>query len=114
MAVSSCVAISNLTSVVVAADKLIVKVKILNPLLSVAVTSLMLSVGTAPGVQLFRSGVVLRGTGACVKKSAAFTFLSVQPPATQQDGNYIAGGDRWSLLTFGDSSLMISAVTSNI
>src|SRR5947207_8159713 len=63
-------------------DKLTVKVAEVIPLLpSVTATSLTIRLGGVPATQLLRGELVLRGKGAETRKSAALSFVLVQPPA---------------------------------
>src|SRR6185369_10235516 len=74
---------SNVTSVPCAgADKLTVNVAVVVPLFpSVTVTSSIVRDGVAPPEQLLVGALELRGDAVAVKKSAALSFVSVQPPA---------------------------------
>ena len=82
VAVLSCVAMSKVTSVEgEGADRLTVKVAVTVPLLpSVTCASFIERLGGVPVVQLFRVELVLRGLGVETIKSAALSFVSVQPP----------------------------------
>src|SRR5689334_11619432 len=74
---------SKLTSVPCAGvDRLAVKVAVVVPLLPSATdTSLIVRFGGAAPEQLLVGELELRGDAANVKKSAALSFMSVQPPA---------------------------------
>src|SRR5437879_6369407 len=84
---------SNVTSVEGAgADKLTVKVAVVVPLLpSITVTSLIVRFGGEPAMQLFVGDAVLRGKGADTRKSAALSFVSVQPPALRKSAVVLVG-----------------------
>ena len=86
VAVPSAVAISNVTSAPCAgADKLTVNVAVVVPLFpSITVTSLIDRFGVAAPEQLLTGEDELRGNGAETKKSAALSFVSVQPPALRK------------------------------
>ena len=74
------------------ADKLTVKVAVVVPLLpSATVTSLIVRLGGAPATQLLNGELVLRGKGAETRKSAALSFVSVQPPALRKSAVVLLG-----------------------
>src|SRR2546426_6250592 len=88
---------SNKTSVEGAgADRLIVKVAVVVPLLpSVTVTSLIVRLGGVPATQLLIGELLLRGKGAETRKSAALSFVSVQPPALRKSAVVLLGAAAW-------------------
>src|SRR5882762_5557212 len=74
------------------ADKLTVKVAVVVPLFpSATLTSLMVRLGAEPAVQLLIGEPLLRGNGPDTKKSAALSFVSVQPPALRKSAVVLFG-----------------------
>src|SRR2546429_283514 len=74
------------------AERLTVKVAAVVPLFpSATETSLIVRFGGVPAMQLFKGELVLRGKGAETRKSAAFSFVSVQPPALRRSAVVLLG-----------------------
>src|SRR6266540_1139716 len=89
----SCVAMSKVMSVEGAgAVKLTVNVAAVVPLLpSASVTSLIVRLVSAPARQLLAGELLLRGRGTETRKSAMFSFVSVQPPALRRSAVVLLG-----------------------
>src|SRR6266542_323952 len=74
------------------ADKLTVNFAAVVPLLpSASVTSLIVRLGSALARQLLAGAPLLRGSGTKIRKSAALSFVSVQPPALRRSAVVLLG-----------------------
>src|SRR6266545_4057671 len=84
---------SKVTPLVGAAvERLTVKVKIVVPLWpSFCETSLIVRLGSALARQLLAGAPLLRGSGTKTRKSAALSFVSVQPPALRRSAVVLLG-----------------------